>query len=391
MTVSDHDSFGTYSANYIRDGWAEFQRLEKVYEVLGHGDRIDWQTTPLPHRLALDGRLGVYNWFSRWLKGETRPIDREPLTAPERDDTLWVSESGNTVRSFGGKTPFILNREREVKRAPADLATLIGADKPPAGARFAVLKRVPSLEADIEAVDVASAPDVWASAWVFVPRMKDPSRPALLVLEASGKNGRSEEGGLYESLAAKGAVVCAADVRGMGDMVAEFGRGNPNYVRGHNNEENYAWASMVLGKPLAGQRTTDVLALAAALRAHPASAGRPLVVAASGAMTVPALFAAALDPKIDRLYLSGGLVSFQNLVESEQYNQTFANFVPRLLLHTDLPAVAASMAPRPLTLAGPVNASGRALAADAVRKMYDSANVTLAPQATWNLETLLGV
>ena len=274
VNVSDKDYFDTYSVNYIRNGWAEFQKLKKVYEVLGQGDRIDWQATPLAHELALHTRMQVYNWFSRWLKGETKPVDREPATAPEPDSTLFVSESGNVVRSFGGKTPFALNRDREVRRTPADLASLIGADKPAAGRKFAVLKRVPAPEVDIEAVEVSAAPGIWLPAWVFLPRAKDASKPALLLLDAEGRSIQASENGLYQSLAARGCLVCAADVRCMGDLMPEVGRGHPVHARFHNDEENYSWASMVLGKPLAGQRATDILALAAALRARPECAGR---------------------------------------------------------------------------------------------------------------------
>src|SRR5207245_10601835 len=48
VSVSDKDFFGTYSPQYISNGWEEFQKLKKVYEVLGHPDHIDWVDTPLP-------------------------------------------------------------------------------------------------------------------------------------------------------------------------------------------------------------------------------------------------------------------------------------------------------------------------------------------------------
>jgi len=69
VTVSDKDFFGTYSPQYITNGWEEFQKLQKVYDVLGHGERLKWVGTPLPHGLEYDTRLEVYNWFGRWLKG----------------------------------------------------------------------------------------------------------------------------------------------------------------------------------------------------------------------------------------------------------------------------------------------------------------------------------
>ena len=76
ITVSDKDFFGTYSPDYITNGWEEFQKLQKVYEVLGHGDRLRWSSSPLPHELAFDTRIEVYNWFERWLKGGQKRIEQ---------------------------------------------------------------------------------------------------------------------------------------------------------------------------------------------------------------------------------------------------------------------------------------------------------------------------
>jgi hypothetical protein len=147
---------------------------------------------------------------------------------------------------------------------------------------------------------------------------------------------------------------------------------------------------MIFGKPLVGQRATDILALAAALGAHPALKGRPMVLAALGRMTVPALFAATLDGRIDRLYLAGGLVSFQAILESENYSCPFVNFAPDLLKHTDLPELAASIGPRRVVLAGPVGADSRPLDPATVRRVYEkAANVRVLPEAKWDLEVLL--
>jgi cephalosporin-C deacetylase-like acetyl esterase len=253
-----------------------------------------------------------------------------------------------------------------------------------------VLGRVPSRGLDIEAIEVPSAPRVWLPAWLFVPKTNDRSKPAFLVLEPTGRNVRWHEGELYQSLAGQGYPVCSADVRGTGDLWPEFGRSAPRYARSHNEEEDYAWASMILGKPLLGQRVTDVLALAMALRAHPTLAGRPLVLAAMGKMTLPALFAAALDPKIDRLYLAGGLVSFQSVLETEDYSHPFANFVPNLLKHTDLPELVASIAPRKVVLAGSLGANGKPLDPEVVRKVYQQApNVQVVAGAPWDVAAFL--
>jgi hypothetical protein len=103
-------------------------------------------------------------------------------------------------------------------------------------------------------------------------------------------------------------------------------------------------------------------------------------------MTLPALFAAALEPRIERLYLSGGLASYRHLIESEEYAQPFANFVPRILLHTDLPKIAAGLAPKPVTVAGAVGGDGRRLPVEEVKRLYPAAVVT--EEARWDFESL---
>jgi hypothetical protein len=182
--------------------------------------------------------------------------------------------------------------------------------------------------------------------------------------------------------------VCAADVRGVGDLAPEIGPGDPNYMRPHGSEENYAWASLILGHPLLGQRVADILVLVAGLRKHPALGSRPVVVAARSRLTVPATFAAALDPNISELYLERGLVSFRSIVETEIYDHSFANFVPGLLRHTDLPDVVAKLAPRRVRLAGTVDGGGNRMDVAAVRSIYPGGHVTALDKASWDLEVL---
>ncbi len=82
------------------------------------------------------------------------------------------------------------------------------------------------------------------------------------------------------------------------------------------------------------------------LRVRPEFAQRPVILAARGVLTVPALFAAALEPAIGSLYLAEGLISFRSIVETEVYQYPLGNFVPNLLAHTDLPELSISLAPR---------------------------------------------
>ena len=390
VSVSDRDFFGTYSPRYISSGWEEFQKLRKIYSVFGQEHKIAWGGTPLPHGLSYDTRLLVYNWFGRWLKGQTTRVEVEPPTKLEQDATLWVTDSGNTVKSLSGKTPYSLTLAAlPKKQTPVDLKTFLKAEMPPKGLSARVLKQVPSEGCRIEAIEIASGRNVWLPAWLFRPKTDGAVKSVLLLLEPGGRNGNWQEGGLYQALAGDGHIVCVPDLRGVGDLTPEMGRGAATDALRHHGEEAWAWGSMILGKPLVGQRVTDILAAQEALRNHEGVANRPVVVAAQGKVTVPAQLAAALDSNYAALYLSRGLLSFRNIVETEYYNHPFANFLPGVLQHTDLPELPG---PKRMLLAGMTDAAGKALSAEAVRAAYsNAAHVEIVAEAGWDAATLGGL
>jgi cephalosporin-C deacetylase-like acetyl esterase len=392
ITVSDQDFYSTYSPEYISNGWQEFKRLRSIYDTLGHGSDIAWADTILPHALAYECRMQIYNWFGRSLKGDTVPVTSEPPVNPEPERTLWVTDKGSTVVSLHSETPFSLLKKGVRERQPLGLATVLVVDRPAEGLRANVLGRALSRNVRVEALDVASAPGVWVPAWLMYPAEQDPSTPVLVTLDASNREALWFQSEIDQVLPAKSPIVCAADVRGVGSLEPEFSPGAVEYTRGHQDEENYAWGSLILGKPLLGQRVTDILALIAALRRHPGLEKRPILVAASRKLTVAALCAAALDPHIEALYLAGGLVSFASIVETENYSHPFSNFVPQFLNCTDLPELLAKLAPRRVLLAGAVDGRGNALSDEAVRRACVSAatagNLDVSGEAAWSVARL---
>ena len=144
--------------------------------------------------------------------------------------------------------------------------------------------------------------------------------------------------------------------------------------------DEYAWALLILGHSLLAQRVEDILAWVSAIG--------NVALAARGPLTVPSLCAAALDRRIERIYLAGHLQSWRALVETEDYSHPFANFLPGILRYTDLPQIAATLAPRPLTLAGVVDGANRSVITDKVRAVYWADNITIRDSAAWDAESL---
>ena len=186
-----------------------------------------------------------------------------------------------------------------------------------------ILARAAGEGCQIQAVELESEPGIWLPGWVFVPQKPGPT--VVAAFDSSGRNSRWAEGNVYQTLAARGVTVCAFDVRGIGDLTPPPGR--------NSDEEGYAWASLILGRPLVLQRATDMLAVAKAVR----PLGERLVLAARNQLTVPALFAAQLDSSIDAVYLANGLRSFASLLEDKAESYPLSVWVPGILGHVDLP------------------------------------------------------
>ncbi len=395
VLVSAKDYFGTYSPNYIRNGWEEFERLRAMYALLGAREKLAWEDVAVPHSLGYEARLRVYNWLMRWLQPGSAPVEREPAVTPEPDKELWVSTEGSVAREFGALTPYQWNRDnsRGVKTPDtADgLGKLLAVTPAPAETRLQVLARTRTRVGSLEAVEVRSGAAMWVPAWLARPESREGKRPlCAIVLDPSGRNTLWQEGGVLETLTAAGWSACAPDLRGIGDLRGEYPRGSVRHAADHANEEAYAWASLWLGRPVLGQRVSDLLALVRGLRNQAGWTEARIVIAATGQMTVPALFAARLDSAIAGLYLANHLVSFRDIVESELYRHPFSNFVPAVLRVTDLPQVARSIAPRPVILAGVVSSEGRPLPIGEVERAYAGGeNLRILPAAQWSGAAIL--
>jgi hypothetical protein len=105
-------------------------------------------------------------------------------------------------------------------------------------------------------------------------------------------------------------------------------------------------------------------------------------------LTIPALCAAFLAPQISRLYLAEHLISWRSLVETEIYRHPFANFIPNVLRSTDLPEIAAAIAPRKITMAGILDGAGQPVPALEAQRAYSGSNIEFRDEAAWDMTAL---
>jgi hypothetical protein len=147
-------------------------------------------------------------------------------------------------------------------------------------------------------------------------------------------------------------------------------------VADHNEAEWGLW----VGRPLVGQWVLDTIRWMTALdewrlsgRRLPSGRpfpSRPYILGAHGPLGLVALLAAALDPRVEAVMVSGCLVSFVAESDRSWSNVPMGLLVPNLLDVADVAQVAGLIAPRRLVIVGGVVPEGGAATAERLNSAF---------------------
>ena len=110
-------------------------------------------------------------------------------------------------------------------------------------------------------------------------------------------------------------------------------------------------AALVLGRPMVGMAAYDITRLIDCLAERPTIDPNRIALWTDGPMTLPALYALALDERIAGATLIGPLSTYVTLRPVPQPLWTVA---PGLLRYADIDHLVALVAPRALTLSDPL-------------------------------------
>jgi cephalosporin-C deacetylase-like acetyl esterase len=367
----------------VRETFAE---AHAMYLKLGVSDKFQKVEADDGHGYSKPRREAAYRWFGRWLKGESDD-GTERDVPPATSEELWVTPTGQVATSFGGEDVFSLNLKRyaavKANRPTFSLAKVreVAAFDPATSplniATYGALQRGGYR---IEKLTYESEPGILIPAVLYVPETHGSKSPAIIYADGEGKQAVREAA---EFLVNKGNLVMAIDARGLGETRPVLDEHDYffRYFADHDNAET----AILLGKTLVGMRAADI------------ARGVDLLVARSDVDTsnitgfgrrsaaVAMLHAAALDPRIKKLVLEEMLVSYDAIVTHRIHRQMFEQIVPSSLKFYDLPDLANSFAPRPVSIINAVNPLGQVLSAPEVRAVYGHAQVHVTRGAGFSL------
>jgi cephalosporin-C deacetylase-like acetyl esterase len=346
-----------------------FAELQSLYHKLGVAERIKMVEFDHRHMYSQPLREATYAWFDRWLKGVEGEA-REPEIVTEKDATLQCTPTGQVITSLGGKTLYDFNRAQaeqtlrhlDSRRNSSDFhATLaekirsrlaLPVDLAPPAVKTAATTEAGDLV--IEKVLLETEPGIAVPTRVIHRKGLQRRAPAVVYLR--DRLGESDRPALFASLAEQGYVLAVADVRGFGETWA------PGDVRAQaedyfhprdGDDADFAYAALLLGRPLLGMRAGDALGVVRYLCSRSDVDAKRLAIMGRGWAGITALFAAALDTAISATAVEAIPTSYGALAQAQLYEQPAYFLLPGALEDFDLTDMFAALAPRPLLVLNP--------------------------------------
>ena len=338
----------------VRGGEEAFKRLKHLYTLLGKPENIQLQVGPDPHGYTLANREAMYRFFNK-VTGASKE-QKEPAITIEKDEDLWASPKGQvsemnslTLMSFTrDKAKALAEGRKLVKPATVvkkvrDLLNITHLRDAPDYRilRSAGSRKYPSKGYCCYAVETALhieaiVTELFDEAGFTSRPTQGKKRAVLYISHQSADEELRSEPWVKELIKAEPeAAFFACDVRGIGDSQPNT-CGTNTFLQPYGNHYFYAAHGVMLGEPLVGQRTFDVLRVIQWL----IKAGHQEVhLAGRGWGALPAAFAAILNDKVTQVTLKNAPTNYADMVADEDQTWPYAVMLPQVLKHFDLPDV----------------------------------------------------
>ncbi len=343
------------------------QRVAAAYALTAQGNHVFVETPGAAQRT----REVLAGFFAKSLlaQGDGSPVPEAPaqLEPSDAPNLRCFAEGNQPVAA-----PLLALVHQILTAGPEFAAPPAGAAGPElstwqgqVAARIRHVTATPAPEGIGAPVEVASAPvdgvtlrrvTVVPEAGITVPillaaKADLPAPPTVSVL-LIGERSKTDviASPLARQLIERGVLVCAADLRGVGELRSDV-------------QASVLSADLwMLGRTLAGERIADITAIARFLKTQPGMA-RVCVTGLAG-MGNEAILAAACIPEIDAVIAEGPLASYADLLSPAATSWPASVYVPSILKHVDLPAIVSSIAPRKTLLIAPVGGDRQPVPAD---------------------------
>ena len=330
---------------------ATYAEARRVFEADGSGDRVGFFEYDDPHGWSKPRREATYRWFAKWL--QNRDDDGiEPEFAVEPESNLHCTPGGRVE----GETVHTLNLAMAKRVFAARKRSGWQALAP---ASRGVPKAMLDAQGKLAAMTIEPEPGIQLAARLMAPEDKG-RKPALLYVNPARAD--------LDAYVRSGRIVLAFSPRGMGETAPR-------------TAYQTAMRALLVGKTMLGMQVADVLCAYDLLASRKDVDPKRIAIAGNGNGGIAALFAAALERRIERVLVENAVLSYMDIVRTPKHTGIVDLVIPGVLRDFDLPDLARAIGPRPVWIAHPRTPEGTPADPDAVRAEYPRAH--LGDAARW--------
>ena len=389
VCYTKHDEGETYGPVNTEATRENYDELVRIYGICGAKEKIGLFTGDLPHGMDFFSRRAIYGWFNRWFGKMDVGVDEAEYDAAP-DSVLNATKTGQVSSSLGGRSVVQLNSDRARQLLPVSPFRANPADPSSAGnsirSQLTELLVLPSQRTPlqsrtlssnirntqhIEEIQYESEPGIRITGWFVEPHgIASGKYPCVLYVSDGYADDAVGEPSPFDEIIGHGYSVCAISTRGTGLSVPRPPKGGPVFYQQMDLDDRFAWANLVLGASVIGQRVWDILRAFDYLASRPGVDASQIRILGQEEAGLAALMAAVLDNRARSILLTGTLVSYMSIVESENYSLPLQWFLPGILRHCDIPDLSAALYPRPVWIQNAIDAPGNLLPETEVRQYY---------------------
>jgi dienelactone hydrolase len=327
ITSTEDDFFTPPGARQV------FEEAERWYELFDVRDRVKWVVGPGGHGTPKVNRDAIYEWMDRWLaKGEARPMTEVTDLLP--DQALLVTKNGQVE---GRELYQVIKETPQAKGSPQELSKFV---------------------TDL----IAANPPVLKLSHILAAAPAEKRRPAVVLVQNT-----LDADAQAEALRAAGSVVALMVMSGRG------GDSERPYTGNWMNNTR-AW---LVGRNLPATHAAEINAIVDELAQRSDVDPARITVRATGLAGIPALLAAAVNPKISSIRLTRTPHSVRAAIDAPIHINLHDAVIPGFAVKWDLADLRDLLRPRTVEWRDPTDWMGNVVAlGDAYKYSSSDPNVS---------------
>jgi dienelactone hydrolase len=322
-----------------------YSDLKKVYKSLNSSQKLSLFTFDDGHGISKPKREAAVQWFRKWFYNDDRPITEkaaETLTAAE----LFATSTGKVNTTYPDeinitqKNELLYLQKEQSRKQFAEQS--IGYRKQKIESLLGLNPNAEQLE--IEDINSGNIGNDINYQWLVLRKRTEVPLPLRIyrksssskqVIIAINDNVKQRDSLISQWQTSKSdAILISVDVRGTGETTDKPEMNDPKYF---SKDYRNAMLALHIGKPLVGQRVTDILNVVAFIKGDKNLQNLPITINATCLVAIPALHAMFLNSEINNIHFDQGITSYQSILNHPLEKDRYGAVIANVLSYYDLP------------------------------------------------------